>query len=478
MFVLNTYDPQNRWIASTVDADGEGPEAAQTTHFVYDENQIVLEFGNSGELTHRYLWGPAVDQLLADERILPLPLGEGGGEGSDLSIPGNVVWPLADHLGTIRDLAVHDAQTGITSVANHRVYDSFGKLQSETNAAVDCLFGFTGRPSEKASGLQNNLNRWYDPVTGRWASEDPIAFAGGDTNLDRYVVNSTTTASDPSGLITAEDTLSTKQAIQEVQKHLQPYVKMVKGPHRWVVYPLHVKFLGVGDQEKVERFRDPHPGGASNTVCRSTSDSLADLISKAKQFRKEAEDAIIGVLEIEGHANHAEGIRVGVLEKDVKTDRKDATWEDKCVYVTFENVERVGQALVKAGIVNEKTLIVLESCGAGCFTKMDAGNDKNWKSMVQLLANATGCEVLSPAGDFSEGFQAGVEMQPRVEELREIRDENGNFVRTESYLESLRKTQPNIANNALRDRIKYLLDNKLIHPAKQGHFYLTMPDPK
>lgn len=40
----------------------------------------------------------------------------------------------------------------------------------------------------------------YNPTIGRWTAEDPIAFAGGDANLDRYVGNSPTNAIDPSGL--------------------------------------------------------------------------------------------------------------------------------------------------------------------------------------------------------------------------------------------------------------------------------------
>jgi hypothetical protein len=45
---------------------------------VYDGQQIVMQFDGTGtsdltaaNLSHRYLWGPAVDQLLADEQLLP-----------------------------------------------------------------------------------------------------------------------------------------------------------------------------------------------------------------------------------------------------------------------------------------------------------------------------------------------------------------------------------------------------------------------
>ena len=194
---------------------------------MYDGNQIVLQFdsssplpsgegqgeGTSGEgdgtsasansqgvqltaadLSHRYLWGPAVDQLLSDEQV------------TSVSQPGTVVLPLTDNLGTVRDLAICDLTTGTTSVVNHLEYNSFGVLLSQTNpatgnaAAVDCLFGLTGRAFDTNAGLQNNTNRWYDASFGRWISLDPSGFAAGDTNLYRYVGNSPANATDPSGL--------------------------------------------------------------------------------------------------------------------------------------------------------------------------------------------------------------------------------------------------------------------------------------
>jgi hypothetical protein len=40
----------------------------------------------------------------------------------------------------------------------------------------------------------------YDPTVGQFISEDPIEFDAGDPNLRRYVENSPTNATDPSGL--------------------------------------------------------------------------------------------------------------------------------------------------------------------------------------------------------------------------------------------------------------------------------------
>jgi RHS repeat-associated protein len=69
---------------------------------------------------------------------------------------------------------------------------------------VDHLFGYTGRAYDEETGLQNNLNRWYDAASGKWLSEDPIGFAAGDANLYRYVGNSPTLATDPNGLYELE----------------------------------------------------------------------------------------------------------------------------------------------------------------------------------------------------------------------------------------------------------------------------------
>jgi hypothetical protein len=40
----------------------------------------------------------------------------------------------------------------------------------------------------------------FSPNLGRWLEEDPIGFEGGDSNLYRYVANTPTNATDPSGL--------------------------------------------------------------------------------------------------------------------------------------------------------------------------------------------------------------------------------------------------------------------------------------
>jgi len=75
-----------------------------------------------------------------------------------------------------------------------------GNVTSETNPAVDSLFLFTARPFDADTSLQNNLNRWYDPVVGRWLSEDPVGFEAEDNNLYRYGLGNPVINADPLGL--------------------------------------------------------------------------------------------------------------------------------------------------------------------------------------------------------------------------------------------------------------------------------------
>lgn len=53
--------------------------------------------------------------------------------------------------------------------------------------------------------MQNNINRWYDSVGGRWISEDPIGFDAEDANLNRYVLSNPLVNVDPFGLTEEED---------------------------------------------------------------------------------------------------------------------------------------------------------------------------------------------------------------------------------------------------------------------------------
>ncbi len=78
-------------------------------------------------------------------------------------------------------------------------YDSFGNMKHHGNK-VKQPYTFTGREWDKEIGLYYYRARYYDPDVGRFISEDPIGFAGGDVNLYAYVVNNPVNWVDPWGL--------------------------------------------------------------------------------------------------------------------------------------------------------------------------------------------------------------------------------------------------------------------------------------
>ncbi|MEN8221195.1 MAG: RHS repeat-associated core domain-containing protein, partial [Pseudomonadota bacterium] len=59
-------------------------------------------------------------------------------------------------------------------------------------------FQYTGREWEM-DGLYYYRARYYDPTSGRFISEDPIGYLGGDFNFYRYVFNSPINLIDPTG---------------------------------------------------------------------------------------------------------------------------------------------------------------------------------------------------------------------------------------------------------------------------------------
>ena len=160
-----------------------------TTYFDYDEGinpHLQMDTQSGNQITHRYLWSDQVDELFADEQRLS-------------GLVPDTKWALSDHQGTIKDIADFNSTTGQTSV-RHRAYDSFGNRKGSA-LPTDIVFGYTGKYFDETTGMQNSWNRWYSPKMGRFISQDPIGFAAGDANLYRYVGNSPTNSTDPSGLI-------------------------------------------------------------------------------------------------------------------------------------------------------------------------------------------------------------------------------------------------------------------------------------
>ena len=144
-----------------------------TNWMVYDGIHVVAEVDGSGAVQRSYTWGAGIDNLLA------LTDHTGGVT--------NTYYALTDHLGTVHALA---DETGVV-VESYKfdawgnvldVFDSNGQPISES--ALGNRYLFQGREYSWATGLYYFRARWYDPITGRWLSNDPIGISGG---LNQFV---------------------------------------------------------------------------------------------------------------------------------------------------------------------------------------------------------------------------------------------------------------------------------------------------
>ncbi|MCD6476356.1 MAG: hypothetical protein J7K85_08885 [Anaerolineaceae bacterium] len=167
-----TYDPFGRRISKTVNG--------VTTSYTYDSEDILFET-TAGKTGNIYIHGPGIHEPLA-------LLGHKG-----------TTYYHADGLGSI--VAMTDDQA--RNVQQYK-YDSFGN-QHDMKNRIKQPYGYTGREHDRETGLYYYRARYYDPEVGRFISEDPIGFAGGDVNLYGYVVNDPISLKDPYGLDFATD---------------------------------------------------------------------------------------------------------------------------------------------------------------------------------------------------------------------------------------------------------------------------------
>ena len=154
-----TYDALDRRIATTVNGT--------TTWTVYDGQNTYADFSGAGTLKTRYLYGPAIDELLART--------DSGG---------TTAWYLTDRLGSVRDLA---STSG--AALDHLAYDAYGNIVSESQPSNGDRFKWTAREWDGTTGLQFNRHRYYAPSVGRWTQVDPVGFMGHQSNLFVYIQN-------------------------------------------------------------------------------------------------------------------------------------------------------------------------------------------------------------------------------------------------------------------------------------------------
>jgi RHS repeat-associated protein len=183
------YDALGRRVAKTTSA-GE-------TRFFWDGATLLGEseaaeahgVGEVAASTRWYVYEPGSFRPLAcvqrGRRVSALRLA--ARDGQALAAPPAGATELfhyhLDHLGTPREMT--DARGRIVWSARYRAW---GALAVADVDEVDNPLRFQGQYHDAETGLYYNFQRYYDPRTGRFVTQDPIQLGGGE-NLYRYAAN-------------------------------------------------------------------------------------------------------------------------------------------------------------------------------------------------------------------------------------------------------------------------------------------------
>ena len=155
-------------------------DGSQTTHYVLDlsgdMSRVLAETDENGNVVAYYVYGNGLISRIsaANERRM-----------YHYDYRGDTI-ALTDASGTITDAYA---------------YDEYGRLLANQGNTPNA-FRFVGRHGvmDEGGNLYLMRARFYDAGVGRFLSEDPVGFGGGDWNIYSYVGNNPLVNSDPNGL--------------------------------------------------------------------------------------------------------------------------------------------------------------------------------------------------------------------------------------------------------------------------------------
>ena len=123
-----------------------------TTDYAYDATMMVREFTGTGTVKATYLPGPRGVEYRRDD------------------VAGTVRWYVYDGLGSVMGEVSPDGT--LTRTQSFDVYGAV-RTSSGTASTKHKFVGSLGHPSDDETGLIYMRARYYDPVCGRFVSEDP-----------------------------------------------------------------------------------------------------------------------------------------------------------------------------------------------------------------------------------------------------------------------------------------------------------------
>ncbi|MCK5643418.1 MAG: RHS repeat protein, partial [Gammaproteobacteria bacterium] len=161
-----SYGPFGKRLSKTVDG--------AVTYYLYDNDDLVAEYDEAGNLIASYLHGQWIDE--------PVMMARGADK----------YYYTFDGLGSVSEIT-DDAGAIVESYE----YNAFGNILNPQ--ATSNPFTYTAREYDAETGLYFYRERYYDPQAGRFLTPDPIGFSAGP-NFYTYVNNNPLNWIDPWGL--------------------------------------------------------------------------------------------------------------------------------------------------------------------------------------------------------------------------------------------------------------------------------------
>lgn len=150
---------------------------SETTNYIYDASgNLLAEADSQNRITRYYIYGHGLLGMITSENASCCYHFDGNGN----------------------TIALTDS---LRNTVSGYAYDAFGTVVDQSEY-IPQPYKFVGQHGVMAepNGFHYMRARFYDPNVGRFISEDPLGFDGGDLNLYAYVRNNPINFNDPSGL--------------------------------------------------------------------------------------------------------------------------------------------------------------------------------------------------------------------------------------------------------------------------------------